>query len=223
MSGARTQALKPAGEASGEAPAPGHVVRQARPGEHAAVDALIDEAYAHDYGPSEGHGEDPFRSSEVRARIYEVWVAVEGGAAVEAGAPVEANAATERDAAAAGVGGAGELLGSATFRRPGTPPLHEDFGPETLDLRLLGVSPRARRRGIAAALMRQAVEQARVGGFSDVALKTQPHMTGAHRLYEALGFERAPERDGLWIGGERVLDLLAYRYRLSAEDSPRPV
>lgn len=200
MSGASARLLNPAGEAPGEAP--GYVIRQAVPGEHAAVDALIDAAYAHDYGPSEGHGQDPFRRSEARARTYEVWVAVDEGVAAEsAGA------------------GPGELLGSATFRRPGTPPLHEDFGPETLDLRLLGVSPHARRRGVAAALMRQAVEQARAGGFSDVALKTQPHMTGAHRLYEALGFARAPERDGLWIGGERVLDLLAYRYRLPATDS----
>lgn len=39
-------------------------------------------------------------------------------------------------------------------------------------------------------------------------------MTGAHGLYESLGFERYPDRDGLWIGGEKVLDLIAYRYRL---------
>lgn len=169
----------------------GFTIRLARGADHAAVDELIELAYAHDYGPSE-HGErDPFSRSEVRAEAYEVWIAVDA---------------------------AGELLGSVTLRRPGTPPLHEDYEPDVLDLRLLGVSPRARRRGVAAALMRRAIERAREGGFAAVGLKTQPFMEGAHRLYESLGFERAPERDGLWIGGERVLDLLAYRYRLPVAD-----
>lgn len=35
-------------------------------------------------------------------------------------------------------------------------------------------------------------------------------MTPAHRLYDALGFTRVPERDGLWIGGVKQFDLYTY-------------
>ncbi|MBO1900527.1 GNAT family N-acetyltransferase [Leucobacter weissii] len=165
------------------------VIRKARSDEYAEIDRLIADAYAHDYGPGDSDG-DPVRSAEVRARDYDLWVAVEGDA----------------------------LLGSVTTRRPGGPALHEDFGDDELDLRLLGVSPDARRRGIAASLMRFVVDRARAQGFRAVILKTHPDMGGAHRLYDRLGFVRAPERDGLWIGGRRVLDLLTYAYPLADGD-----
>lgn len=156
------------------------------------VDALITEAYAHDYGPSD-HG-DAMQFSRVRAERFDVWVA--------------------RDAA-------GTLLGSVTTRRRGGPSLHEDVRDDELDLRLLGVSPAARRRGVGARIMRRVAEHAAQQGFGAVFLKTAPNMRGAHRLYEALGFERVRERDGLWIGGERVLDLFSYRYSLRAEIEAR--
>ncbi|MFT4231419.1 MAG: GNAT family N-acetyltransferase [Leucobacter sp.] len=218
-------------------------LRLARPDEYEAVDRLVAEAYAHDYGPSDESG-DPMRHAEVRAREFEVWVAVDeaggdvsvgladdGGyasardkASSDAGASADAGAATDPAAGlAAGAGpradgdlapGAdadpGALLGSITLRTAGGPPLHEDFGPDELDLRLLAVSPLARRRGIGAALMHQATIRAEEGGFDAVALKTAPNMSGAHRLYEALGYRRAPERDGLWVDGEKVLDLRTY-------------
>ena len=164
------------------AAAPQLVVRLAREEEYGAVDALIAEAYAHDYGPTDESG-DPIRRAAARSRDYEVWVAVDE---------------------------AGELLGSVTLRRRGGPPLHEDVAPDELDLRLLGVAPRARRRGVAAALMARAAERAVESGFAAVVLKTAPDMRGAHRLYEALGYARAPERDGLWAGGRRLFDLYAY-------------
>ncbi|GAA1602493.1 GNAT family N-acetyltransferase [Leucobacter chromiireducens] len=161
-------------------------VRQARREEFAAVDALIGAAYAHDYGETSG-GSDPFRAAAVRARDYDVWVAEDSD---------------------------GQLLGSVTTRRPGGPSLHEDIAADELDLRLLGVSPAARRRGVGAALMRDVAARAAGEGFSAVVLKTGPAMRGAHRLYETLGYERRPERDGLWIGGEHQLDLFTYAYPL---------
>lgn len=161
------------------------VVRRAEPGEHERIDAVVDAAYAHDYGPSEGG--DPMHRSAVRAEGFDVWIATDA---------------------------TGAVLGSVTTRRAGGAALHEDFGSGDADLRLLAVAPGARRRGVATALMQQAIAQARIDGFTAVALKTGPGMHGAHRLYEALGFDRAPENDGLWIDGERVLDLLAYRFPL---------
>ena len=165
----------------------GLTIALAGPSEHEAIDQLIDDAYAHDYGPSDHRDEMHF--ARVRAERFDVWLA--------------------RDAA-------GELVGSVTTRRRGGPSLHEDVADHELDLRLLGVSPVARRRGVAAALMRGVIEHAASEGFGAVFLKTAPNMSGAHRLYEALGFVRTEQRDGLWIGGERVLDLFSYVYPLRA-------
>ncbi|MBN9612037.1 MAG: GNAT family N-acetyltransferase [Actinobacteria bacterium] len=165
-------------------------IRRARPEEFDAIDELIRQAYAHDYGPSDESG-DPMHRARVRAEDFDVWVAVEGEAS---------------------------LLGSVTTRRRGGPSLHEDVAPDELDLRLLGVSPAARRRGIGAALMGHVASEASRSGFDWVFLKTAPNMRGAHRLYEQLGFARVPDRDGLWIGGNKVLDLFSYRSAASAED-----
>lgn len=162
--------------------------RLADPREFEAIDQHIDTAYTHDYGPSDHR--DEMRFARVRAERFDVWVA--------------------RDAE-------GQLVGSVTTRRKGGPSLHEDVADDELDLRLLGVSPAARRRGVAAALMRRVIEHASESGFRAVFLKTAPNMGGAHRLYEALGFVRTEHRDGLWIGGRRVLDLFSYEYPLGAQ------
>lgn len=164
----------------------GPEVRQAARAEYGAIDELIAAAYAHDYGERTGDG--PLHRSEERAREHDVWVAVDPS---------------------------GTLLGSVTTRRPGGPPLHEDVAHDELDLRLLGVSPAARRRGIGATLMREVATRAAHQGFRAVVLKTAPDMRGAHRLYEALGYTRHPERDGLWIAGSKRLDLFTYAYPLA--------
>lgn len=152
--------------------------------EFEAVDRLIEAAYAHDYGPSESGV--PAHSSRARAERFDVRVAR----------------------------GDGGLLGSVTTRRASGPSLHEDVLPHELDLRLLGVSPDARRRGVGASLMRFVIADAERQGFEAVVLKTAPNMIGAHRLYDALGFVRDPQRAGLWIGGEKVRDLFTYVYPL---------
>lgn len=159
----------------------------ARPEEHEEIDRLILDAYAHDYGP--GERGDSMRFARVRAEQFDVWAA--------------------RDHE-------GAILGSVTTRRVGGRALHEDTNDGELDLRLLGVSPRARRQGIGAKIMRAVTSYAQQEGFGAVVLKTAPHMTGAHRLYESLGFDRAEDRDGLWINGERVLDLYSYVYPLES-------
>lgn len=203
-------------------------IRLAEPDEYEAIDRLVEVAYAHDYGPSE-HGDDPMRRAANRAREYDLWVAVDAGgegraAGVAAGDVAEAGDTGDTSDtghtgdADASVGPAANapsptLLGSVTTRRAGSRPLHEDFG-NALDLRLLAVSPDARRRGVGAALMRHIIETAQASGFEAVALKTAPNMVGAHRLYESLGFQRWPERDGLWIDGVRLLDLYSYVYPL---------
>ncbi|QBE48439.1 GNAT family N-acetyltransferase [Leucobacter triazinivorans] len=164
-------------------------VRLAHADEYARIDEAIVEAYAHDYGPNDHP--DPNREARVRAQHYDVWVAAEGA----------------------------RVLGSVTSRRIDGPSLHEGVPENDIDVRLLGVSPSARRRGIGALLMRRVIEHARDAGAVAVSLKTQPFMVGAHRLYEGLGFERRPERDGLWFGDTKVLDLHAYVLPLGPLDA----
>lgn len=167
--------------------AAGVVVGLIRPDEFAVDDAVVTAAYAHDYGVRD-HGDDPFYRAEWRSEAYEVWVA--------------------RDAVS------GELLGSVTVPRPGGEEVVSDARPDELGFRLLATSPNARRRGIGERLVREVVRIAEERGLGSVVMKSQPDMVGAHALYRKLGFERDPERDGLWEGGEKILDLHAFRIRI---------
>ncbi len=67
--------------------------------------------------------------------------------------------------------------------------------PGEVELRMLGVAPEARRRGIAEALMRASMRETVALGAGAVVLSTLDAMTTAQRLYDRLGFRREPERD----------------------------
>ncbi|MDQ4134370.1 MAG: GNAT family N-acetyltransferase [Actinomycetota bacterium] len=89
----------------------------------------------------------------------------------------------------------GALLGGITYLTgPGSYEF-SDGSEEEAGLRMLAVAPGAQRRGIGTALVRAAVERAHEEGRTRVLLHTTEWMTGAIRLYERLGFRRAPERD----------------------------
>ena len=105
------------------------------------------------------------------------------------------------------------MLGSVTFAAPGSA-LHEIAQADEGDVRMLAVDGTARGRGIGEALMRRCVERARDLGLSGLALSTQPSMRAAHRIYERLGFERAPDRDWQPAPG---ITLLAYRLDLGRQ------
>lgn len=65
------------------------------------------------------------------------------------------------------------------------------------ELRMLAVSPLARGRGIGEQLTLAGVDIARAAGATRIVLSTMEAMQSAHRLYERLGFERAPGLD--WV------------------------
>jgi ribosomal protein S18 acetylase RimI-like enzyme len=167
-------------------------LRLAADDEHAAVDRLVRDAYTHDYGPRDHRADVPPDTdpqfASVRARRFDVWVAVDADR--------------------------GELLGSSTTRRRGGQSLMEDAADRELDLRLLAVSPSARRQGIGRALVEHAIDRARESGYEALFLKSAPEMHGAHALYRSLGFARVPERDPLIIDGRAVRQLVAFRYGL---------
>jgi ribosomal protein S18 acetylase RimI-like enzyme len=105
----------------------------------------------------------------------------------------------------------GRILGSATLElegrtEEGEPPVP----PDEAHLRMLGVHPDARRRGIARMLMDASVEEARGAGKRRLTLNTTRRMRAAQSMYEALGFERMDDRvfpDGfVLLGYEKRLD-----------------
>ncbi len=85
----------------------------------------------------------------------------------------------------------GRILGSVTLelekrisgsRRP--------LFPGEAHMRMLGVHPGERRRGVGRRLVEACLEEARRAGKTLLTLNTMPWMISARRLYEAMGFER---------------------------------
>lgn len=103
-----------------------------------------------------------------------------------------------------------ELVGAVTFCKPGMP-YAELAGDAEGEFRMLAVHPAGRRRGVARALVQKCVSRAQELGYDAVVLSTMPVSTGAHRLYEELGFERTPQRDWAPLPD---LDLWAFRLML---------
>ncbi|QTX04055.1 GNAT family N-acetyltransferase [Agromyces archimandritae] len=169
-------------------------VRLMLPGEAEEVGALTASAYEHDYEIGEGYRAQMLAVAE-RAERHLVWVAV--------------------DAAS------GELLGTVSTPRP-VETMSALARPGELDFRLLAVAPDARRRGIGALLTRHVLRLARLRGVGRVVMNSGPEMTGAHRLYESLGFTRMDElahtvtrEDGT------TFDVLAFGRDVDA-DAPEP-
>ncbi|WP_344192813.1 GNAT family N-acetyltransferase [Pedococcus aerophilus] len=104
----------------------------------------------------------------------------------------------------------GTVLGSVTFAVGGSSYAEVSVEGEG-EFRMLAVGEQARGRGVGEALVRRCVERARELGLSALAISTQPTMSAAHRLYERLGFTRAPELD--WKPVPEV-DLMTYRLTL---------
>jgi ribosomal protein S18 acetylase RimI-like enzyme len=105
--------------------------------------------------------------------------------------PERANVATVLVAVVDGV-----IAGSATLelteriRPSSTGPL----APDEAHLRMLGVSPEFRGRGIARQLVIKCIEVARAAGKQRLTLDTAPVMVAAQQLYTSMGFTPTPQR-----------------------------
>ena len=117
----------------------------------------------------------------------------------------------------------GRVLGSLTLELDGRV---RDEGrrssgpssPEEAHIRMLGVDPAARARGVARALMAASEARARAAGKTFMTLHTTRRMNAAQAMYERLGYERAggphlpgrlrPARllEGSVSGGDRTGD-----------------
>jgi ribosomal protein S18 acetylase RimI-like enzyme len=138
-----------------------------------AVADLTEAAYREVLGDRLGDGYlAELRDVARRAREAVVLVAVDG-ARDEAGGPV---------------------VGSVTYV-PGPGPWAEFEGDDEAGIRILAVHPAAQGRGVGTALVEACIALARLEGRRRLSLHTVSTMAPAMRLYERLGFRRAPERD----------------------------
>jgi len=100
------------------------------------------------------------------------------------------------------------ILGSATLELEGRTETDDDLplAPGEAHIRMLGVHPDARRRGVARLLMEACMDQAGRAGKTLMSLNTTQRMDAARRMYESMGFERTEDRvfpDGFVLLGYR--------------------
>jgi ribosomal protein S18 acetylase RimI-like enzyme len=145
-------------------------IREARSDEHAQAGAVTADAYrefARDGDPD--WQEYLLRLADVadRASRTTILVAVEGG----------------------------RILGTATLEMDGRTD-HEDdpLGPDESHIRMLGVAPNARGRGIGRMIVEACEERASASGRALMTLNTTLRMEIAQRMYESMGYARGEDR-----------------------------
>ncbi len=107
---------------------------------------------------------------------------------------------------------AGRILGCVTIEEDGV--IGDDDvepEPDASQIRMLGVDPSARGRGIGRALMESSIARARDLGKRFVTLRTTERMLPAQAMYRAMGFEPDPDHDIVFDNDFR---LIAYRLAL---------
>jgi GNAT superfamily N-acetyltransferase len=145
------------------------LIRAAAPDELAAVGALTVSAYAADgYLDATDDYSDELRDATRRAELATLLVAVDDRSR--------------------------QVLGTATFCLAGTP-YAEVSRPGEAEFRMLAVAEEARGHGVGAALVQSCIDLARAAGSTALTLCSLKEMTPAHRIYQRLGFVRAPDRD----------------------------
>lgn len=156
-------------------------IRDARPEEHAAIRALTLPCYA------------PY--AQIMSPVS--WAGLD--------AAVQAALATEHPVQWVVAEWEGEIVGSVMLWPPAADAYNGSAAPARWpELRLLAVAESARGRGIGTALVRECARRARAAGASHIGLHTADSMAAAVRMYERMGFERAPEQDFQPEGSERV-------------------
>jgi ribosomal protein S18 acetylase RimI-like enzyme len=162
-------------------------IREVRPDEYEQAGAVVARAYAEYWKANDpGWQEHIDLVRDVAGRVDRTVVLV----------------ATEND----------RVVGSATIELDGV--IGDDdreVTPGVAALRMVGVDPDLRRRGIGRALIEEVVSRCRAAGKHTLILRTTPSMVPAQRLYVSLGFERAPDLD---MPVDERMTLLGFRLRL---------
>jgi GNAT superfamily N-acetyltransferase len=109
-----------------------------------------------------------------------------------------------RDAELLVAADAGRVLGTVTFVPDGGP-LGEIATAEETEFRMLAVDPAAQGRGVGTALLQRVLDESAGLRRTGIVCSSLPQMRAAHRVYERLGFRRAPERDWSPVAGVQLL------------------
>lgn len=103
-----------------------------------------------------------------------------------------------------------QVLGCVTSCPPGSA-WRELAQADEGEFRMLAVTPSAQGHGVGHALVAHCEDRAEAAGFTAMVISSLPAMTGAHRLYERLGYVREATRD--WRPLPEV-SLIAYAKQL---------
>jgi ribosomal protein S18 acetylase RimI-like enzyme len=144
-------------------------IREARPEEYEEAGRVTATAYREFVRPGEKAWEaylDRIADAASRARVATVLVALDRG----------------------------RIVGSATLELGERIDYDPPLAPDEAHVRMLGVHPDARRRGIAAALLVEVEERAGRAGRSRITLHTTQRMLPAQTMYERLGYRRLEDR-----------------------------
>jgi GNAT superfamily N-acetyltransferase len=164
------------------------IVRPVRPEEFDLLGALTVAAYH----ALPGHPPDPEYDDELRNTAAKLAAGCEVPVAMLAG-PLE------------------RVVGGVCFVPGAGNPYCEFEDPEAAGFRHLAVDPAVQRCGAGVALTQWCLDRARDLGRRRVLIHSGVWMTGAHRLYGRLGFERLPEMDWVPVPG---IELLGFKKEL---------
>ncbi len=89
----------------------------------------------------------------------------------------------------------GRVLGTVTLVEDPSSRWSEGLAEGEFGIRMLGVAPEARGRGVGTALLVACLDRARQAGAVRAVLHSTASMTAAHRIYMRAGFVRRPGRD----------------------------
>ncbi|MBA3528782.1 MAG: GNAT family N-acetyltransferase [Propionibacteriaceae bacterium] len=93
---------------------------------------------------------------------------------------------------------------------------------EAADLQRLVVSPRQRRQGVGAALVRAGLDAVRHLGARTVTLEVGYHNEPAIALYQLMGFEQRAVREDYYGPGQHALILKLYNLQQAAGNESQP-
>jgi GNAT superfamily N-acetyltransferase len=105
----------------------------------------------------------------------------------------------------------GVLVGTVTLYLHPSHSTEEGWPPGWAGVRLLGVDPGYRGKGIGGALMEECIRRCRKYGIKTIGLHTSEIMDVARRMYEQMGFIRVPEFD---FHPSPDVVIMAYRFKL---------